>query len=386
MMPDLNEHTLSLLQTLIQQGDEERAKQVADELLDPQPDDMYSQLALAYYYRFIDESEKTLHWLKKTIEQDPEDENALEIIVGLFNGIDEQDKLMDIVQKGRTFYPNNALFHAQYAELHRDEHPHKAKKALESALHLEPKNDYYLGAYTLLLYQMEETEAAKKHERLSLHYNPHNSWMLLQFAWIAYQLKNFKKAKTLIDEAIRIDPHNEDVQDMYKTIVPSTNGFIRTTLEVSYVIGKCIAYPATFIWKASNEQIAHRTLFFVSFILEMILLYALLGTYLFVLLGAYLVMMYIGSKVKKSILEKVVLEDINPADNHPCFKNHVLSIQEVEDRFMSVASIQMEFPSLNEVTHQENDWLEKEWPKEYNRWARYATVVIFIIVLVLRFI
>lgn len=384
-MPAVDKNTISLLRDFIQKGDEEQAKQLADELLENRPDDRYSYVTMAYYYHSVKQTDETLHWLEKAIEQNPEDESIFEIFVGLYDDVDDRDKLAGVVATGRKLYPNNALFHAQHAELQRDESPQQAKKSLEEALRLEPENDYYIGAYALLLYQMEETEKAERYERLSLHYNPNNSWMLLQFAWVAYQLKNFKKAKELIDEAIRIDPHNEDVQDMYQTIVPSTNGFIRTTLEVSYVIGKCIAYPATFIWKASNEQVAHRTLFIVVFILELLVLHVLLGKYLYILLGVYIAMMYIGSKVKKSVLKKVVFEDVDPANNHPRFKDHVLAMQEVEDQFIVVAGIQVERTQLHEVTHQENDWLEKEWPKEYNRWARYATVAVFMGALVLRF-
>lgn len=308
-MSESHGKNVSLIRYYIEKGEPERAKEIAEEQLQNEPEDRLSYILMAYYYNLLGQKVETLYWVKETMKRDPEDESILESAISLLDSIEHRDILKDTIETGLRLYPNNAFFHIHYAEMYRTENREQSKESFEEAIRLDPENDLYLGSYALFLYQMKDAKKAEKYEQLSLQYNPENSQMLLQFAWFAYQMKKFKKAQFLIDEALRIDPNDALIREYYEKIYPSRNGFIRATAEMKRILAIIFVYPAHLLWKLSKDKIYFGFILFPVLLLEFIGLHFLLGKNLYIALGIYFIILFISSKIKKSMLHKIGITD-----------------------------------------------------------------------------
>lgn len=295
-----------LIKLYIRNGDEERSKAVAEEIIRDNPEDFRGYILMSYHYYLLKQQEETLDWIDEALVKGPEEELAIEFALEVYQEFQvNEEKRKELIERGLHLYPSNHFFHQQNAEINRTVNSEQALASYQEAIRLDPFNDQYLGNYTMLLYGMNQLDEAEKYEQLTLQANPENSIMLLNFAWIAYQLKRYKKAQMLIDEAMRIDPENELIRDHFKKIYPTRNSFVRAKIGMNDILVKLLRYPTAFVWKLFREKIG------ILLILVIILLGVLGGLYFisrksfFIILGMYFLILFISSKISKSMLKKV---------------------------------------------------------------------------------
>lgn len=229
---------VSLIKYHVEKGEHDRAKEIIEELLRGDPENVLHYLLMAYYYFLVGDNDEKLDWIEEVLSREPENEDIIESIISLLDMGKERDFAIEILKTGLRLYPHNPIFHLQYAELLKIEDLKQAQASYKEAIRLDPQNYLALGTYAVLLYRLGDMKKAEQYEEQSLKYHPEDTRLLVDFAWIAYQRKKYKKAQYLIHEAMRLDPNDELIRKYYKIIYPSKNSFVRSTKGMNEILGK----------------------------------------------------------------------------------------------------------------------------------------------------
>lgn len=425
----------SLIQFYLQKGDEERSRAVAEEIIRDNPEDFRGYLLMSYHYYLLKQQEKTLDWIDEALIKGPEEELAIEFALEVYLEFQvNEEKRKELIERGLRIYPSNHFFHQQNAEINKTVNSEQALASYQEAIRLDPFNDQYLGDYSILLYGMNHLEEAEKYEQLTLEANPENSIMLLNFAWIAYQLKRYKKAQMLMDEAIRINPENESIREHFKKIYPTRSSFVRAKIGMNDNLVKLLRYPTVFIWRLFRERI--EILFIFAIILLGVLggLYLISGKSLFIILGMYFLILFISSRISKSMLKKVgftqaevknikkrtkatqkaalkeMKTEVAKGNESASLRNTTLSSDELEDQLSKIWNSEnistikeqtkekttlsnqrtIEHHSQTETKQKELEELHPTPPatkpmKEYSRWPSYLMIGALILGFMVRF-
>lgn len=418
-----------LISFYLKRGEIEKSRAIAEEVIRNHPDDFHGYLLMVQHYSLLNQKDDVLHWLDEALQRNPEAEIVLEMALTMYQVflVDDQ-KRKDLIETGLQLYPHNHFFHAQHAEINKQENSEQAIASYQEAIRLDPHNDEYLGNYAVYLYQLGNMEEAKKYEQSSLQANPENIQMLLHFAWIAYQLRQYKKAQMLIDDAMRIDPTNKVVREYYQKIYPTKNAFIRAKTGLNHFLIQLWKLPTRWIYRLTKEKV-HPVLIMLCVIqLELAGFYLLAGKQLFFIIGGvYLCIFFISSMISRAMLRQIGFtdtEEVSMAKQASMLQQSALTEMKEEiyqnnqsqstahERLSSdelakqlakiwgsteIASIQQETVSgtdrivtdkttIQEPGHDPNDRqsVGQKWPKEYHRWPFYVMLASVILSILIR--
>lgn len=303
----------SLMKYYIDKGEIEKSIEQAEAVLQDNPESPIGYILMVYHYYMVGQNEEVINWSDEALQRGPEDEAVIEFISYIYQDLQcDQEKWKELVETGLRLFPENASFHAQYAHIHKATNIEQAKLSYQEAIRLKPHEELYLGNYAAYLYALNERTEAEKYEQLALQANPEDVNNLLKFAKIAFDDEKFKKAQWLIDEAMRLEPNNQNVRDSYKTIYPTKNVFIRSGIQLHVFLFKMlVGYPAIYISKIIGNKISFEFLLFLVFLAELGGLYLIIGTKsFFILLGLYFLIIFVGLRIKESMLKAAGLSNI----------------------------------------------------------------------------
>ncbi|MCK0469871.1 lipopolysaccharide assembly protein LapB [Halalkalibacter sp. APA_J-10(15)] len=310
-MEDSFYEKVRLIKLYINNGEIERSKDLAEEAIRDEPESYVGYSLMAYHYHCLNEFEEVLKWTDETLNRAPENEHALEVVLRFYPKLPENaQKCKEIAETGLRLNPNNHTFLFHYAIVILFEDQEKGLELLNETIRLQPENDFYLGTYTNILFQLGRNKEAEKYEQLALQANPENSNNLLDFAWYAFQLKKYKKAQALIAEAIRIEPEDRNIRRYYQIIYPSKHPFVRLRFDFNSILKKPLIRISTWIWTLFKQKPPFWTVFLSVLFLSIIGLYFLLGRNIFIItMSIYLSFIFISYRISRSLLKETGITD-----------------------------------------------------------------------------
>ncbi len=310
-MRELLNQKINLILFYIRNGEIEKSKEVASEMIKDDPEAPFGYMLMAVHYFRLQQAEDAFLWVDEMLQRAPEDEFVLMTAASLFEEFPydgTMTKRRELIEIGLRLYPENSYFHAEHALLHSDD-IEQASKSFQEAIRLKPHDDVYLGNYAIFLYQTKKLKEAEKYEELALQANPENRNNLVDFAWISFQRRKYKRAQTLIDQAMRLDPSDPNIRECYKKIYPTKNILVRAKTELNHILLRCWAYPAIKLHDLFKQSIHFRLLAIIVMLMELGGLFALLGKNFFFIIGGYILLLLLSKNTTKSMLKTAGLTD-----------------------------------------------------------------------------
>lgn len=411
---------VDLIKSYIKNGEIDLSRRQAEEVIGNLPEDYPGYLLMAYHYYTLKQPDDVVIWINEALRRAPEDEDVLTLAILMYDDLKvEEAKRKELIEIGLRLFPQSHYLHSKYALL-----PsitlEQGLASLQEAIRLSPQNEEYLRYYSMAMFNIENWEEQEKYEQLALQANPENTKNLLEFAWAAYERKKYKKAQMLIEEAMRLDPNDPTIREYYKKIYPTKNGFIRAKREITLLLTKIWAAPVQFIWKFTEDKISFRLLAVIVFLLELAGSYALLRNNLFIIMGVFFLILFICSKIAKSMLKKAGFTESEEAamqkktkatqktalkemrkelaknQEQPIQTQAALSANELEEKLSQIwgsADIDAikEKTVVKDIAPQPVPAVQLEettvdWPKEYKKWPAYCLMLGIVLSSMVRFI
>jgi Tfp pilus assembly protein PilF len=232
-----------------------------------------TQLQRARHLYQINRKEQAIEELTKLLETDPENIDALYIIVPCLIEIGNTEKADIYWQKLVQLTPNVGLTHYYHAIiLDKFDKEKEAEEAIWEAIHLEPYDADFWAFLTAIYIDKKEWEKALEyaekgleiepentlclnhrtlcltkldrkdelHDSIldALNANPYNSYTHTNVGWSKLEKNQNNDAEEHFKEALRIDPNNDYAKEGMKETIKARNPIYRLFLNYSFWIGK----------------------------------------------------------------------------------------------------------------------------------------------------
>ncbi len=233
-----NQHYLRAIQ-LFEIGRFQDAIPYLKKALQFDPEDYNAIYYLAQCYLQIDDFEKSEEMANALLKINPDNENVYFLLSQIYLSKSDLKIALEFINKAISIYPYEADFFGQKSYINLNEKNYEsALKFANEGLALEPNNKLCLNARVQALTKLDRKEEATSTIENLLEKDPENVYSHANVGWSKLENGNTKEALQHFKQALAIDPNFEYAREGMSTALKAKNIVYNLYLKYSFWMSK----------------------------------------------------------------------------------------------------------------------------------------------------
>lgn len=223
------------LMKLVDNGELEQAREVAQSYVEAQPRNFVGYLCLAYVAFAGDKDMVAAEaYVEETLRHDPRCEEAMRLGVMIWTGSDNAAKEKYYIEQGLRYASREAFYPYRMGTLLESRNLKEAAPYFEKAAGLDARNALYAGKYSNVMYQLGKKKVARDYMQRALNLEPTHAENVRNFAQWSFEDGHFKIARDLSERALQTKHDTESARLVHQA-VPTSNWLVETVLRIGLI-------------------------------------------------------------------------------------------------------------------------------------------------------
>ncbi|MBC2370904.1 hypothetical protein HBP98_02685 [Listeria booriae] len=220
------------LMKLVDNGELEEARKIAQSYVEAQPRNFVGYLCLAYV-AFAGDKDKVAAeaYVEETLRHDPRCEEAMRLGVMIWTGSDNAAKEKYYIEKGMRYASREAFYPYRMGILLEAENLTEAAPYFEKAAGLDARNAEYVGKYSNVMYQLGKKKVARDYMQRALGLDANHTENVRNFAQWSFEDGHFKMARDLSERVLK-KKHDAESARLVRQAAPTSNWLVAMVLRI----------------------------------------------------------------------------------------------------------------------------------------------------------